>query len=126
MRVVVTGDRYWSDDRIVHAVLDGLLLQSIHQLHEDFVVIEGGARGADKAARVWRRSHDAVRHVTEKADWEACGTSAGPIRNRRMIDDHDPDFVVAFHDDLSASKGTKDCVSYAKEKGVPVYRISHG
>lgn len=53
------------------------------------------------------------------------GKSAGPIRNRKMIDEHEPDFVLAFHDDLEGeSKGTKDCVAYAKSKGIRTYLIS--
>lgn len=35
-----------------------------------------------------------------------------------------PDLVLAFHDNLSESKGTRDMVQRAKRAGVPVYLVS--
>lgn len=34
--------------------------------------------------------------------------------------DEKPDLVVAFHDALHRSRGTKDCVEEAQRRGIPV------
>lgn len=54
------------------------------------------------------------------ARWSLFGRAAGPRRNIEMIETARPDIVLAFHEDYEASKGTKQCVEYAKEKGTPV------
>jgi hypothetical protein len=46
--------------------------------------------------------------IAMPADWANHGKAAGPIRNRKMLD-LKPDLVLAFHADLTNSKGTKDC-----------------
>lgn len=124
MRVLVTGDRKWDDEHIVHATLSGFATFSEDAYDEVFVVIQGGATGADEFARKWGRNKADVEHITEEAEWDRYGLAAGPIRNRKMIDEHEPDIVLAFHNDLALSKGTRDCVKYAREQGIPVYAIS--
>lgn len=66
------------------------------------------------------------------ADWEKYGKRAGPIRNQAMLDylvlgreSGQTVGVVAFHDGLEASKGTKDMVTRATKAGVPVKLIAH-
>lgn len=67
--------------------------------------------------------YEGVQHITVEAAWHNYGKAAGPRRNRKMLDEYDPDLVVAFHDDLDASKGTKDMVDYATSQGVQVYHV---
>jgi hypothetical protein len=124
VRVLVTGDRKWHDEHIVHATLSGFATISEDAYDEVFVVIQGGATGADEFARKWGANKADVEHITVEADWERYGLAAGPIRNRKMIDEHEPEIVLAFHNDLALSKGTRDCVKYAREKGIRVYTIS--
>mgnify|MGYP001615970522 CR=1 FL=1 len=38
-----------------------------------------------------------------------------------MLDYGKPDIVLAFHSDLSKSKGTKDMVRRSQEAEIPVY-----
>ena len=122
MRVLVTGDRHYKDRHIVGVLLDGF--RSLSQdAFEDLVVIDGGASGADSFAREWGLSYPDVEHITVEADWDRYGKGAGPIRNREMHDGYKPDVVLAFHDDLLASKGTRDMVDYARSKGTVVYHI---
>jgi hypothetical protein len=64
-------------------------------------------------------------HVMEfPADWDLHGKAAGPIRNRQMLLAK-PEIVIAFHDDLDSSKGTKDMVKIAKRTGVKVKLARH-
>jgi hypothetical protein len=62
------------------------------------------------------------------ADWKGMGKSAGPRRNRKMYDTEQPGLVMAFHNDLMASKGTKDMVVYAADNGceVKLFKESEG
>ena len=125
MRIVVTGSRDWHDTFLAETVLDGFAEQAA-KLDELLYVIEGGARGLDTIARRWAKRQIDVEPVTVKAEWRKYGLAAGPIRNRKMLDEYEADYVVAFHDALDTeSKGTADCVSYAKEKGIPVFLVSH-
>jgi hypothetical protein len=51
------------------------------------------------------------------ADWNRFGPAAGPIRNRLMLDEN-PDLVIAFHSDLSNSRGTADTVTEARSRKI--------
>ena len=118
MKILVTGDRNWTDVKRIYTVL-----ANIDSAETDTpFLIHGNARGADRLAADC--AHDLMwscRAVS--ANWEKYGRTAGPIRNQEMLD-MDPDLVIAFHDDLANSKGTKDMVSRAKKKGVKVILIS--
>lgn len=104
-RVLVTGDRNWTDWTVVWNALD--LLAPID------AVIEGGARGVDRIARRWGETRR-VRVETFPAFWNAYGRAAGPLRNQQMLDEGRPDTVLWVHDDLDRSKGTRDMVGRAR------------
>lgn len=114
MKVLVTGDRNWTDKGTIHSVLSKLQKLGYTEL------IEGEARGADTIAR-----NEALKlgyPIVSKypAQWNRYGRGAGPIRNRQMLDEGKPDLVVWFHRNLAESKGTKDMVNYAISRGVHV------
>jgi hypothetical protein len=111
MRVLVTGDREWTDRETIR-----------HELVKfdpmTTTLIVGGARGADQIAYDVARELEFFCIETYPAWWKQ-GKSAGPIRNRRMLRTV-PDIVLAFHADLAHSKGTKDMVEIARLEGVEV------
>ena len=110
MIVLVTGDRHWSD---VNAIRRELI-----KIHPD-VIIQGGATGADTIAKYV--GHEIGARVIQcDAKWSKYGFAAGPIRNKQMLVDYKPTLVLAFHPDLSKSKGTADCVKQARELGIKV------
>jgi hypothetical protein len=112
MRVLVCGGRDFNDELAADLALDGLFLP------KGSVVIEGGARGADRLARNWAKLNGC--HVqTFLADWQKDGRAAGPIRNQRMIDQGKPDLVIAF----PGGRGTADMVRRAKTAGIKVREI---
>jgi hypothetical protein len=84
----------------------------------DIVIIEGGADGADRAASDWAICNYA-KSETYDADWNRYGNAAGPIRNRRMLEEGRPNMVVAF----PGSAGTANMISLAQRAGVPVLEI---
>src|SRR5258706_16173814 len=112
MKVLVCGDRNWSDSYAVSRELDAL-----KTAYPDLVIIEGCARGADSMAEDWAAYHGVETHH-HPADWEKFGKAAGPIRNREMLTEK-PDFVIAFHSNLPMSKGTKHMVNIARRAGIP-------
>lgn len=109
MRVLICGDRNWTDEETIHAY--------IHTLPPQSVVIHGDCRGVDRMA-----GKLAVEHghsvMAFPAKWGKFGRSAGPIRNRQMILDGEPELVVAFHNNLTESKGTKNMIEQADKAGI--------
>ena len=113
MRVLVCGGRDFNDSNLLYDTLSDL-----HRRTPITMIIEGGASGADTLAHCWGKDFSQVK--TFKADWDKYGRSAGPIRNKQMLDEGKPDLVVYFHLDLDSSKGTKDMVTRATKAGIPV------
>jgi hypothetical protein len=83
------------------------------------VVIEGGARGADRQAREWALANG-LDVQTFEADWHVHGRRAGPIRNQRMLEEGQPDLVVAF----PGGHGTANMVRQAEARGILVHAFS--
>lgn len=116
MKVLVCGDRNWTDREAIHRYLNELRSAGYTE------VIEGGARGADTiAGEEALKLHFSVSHFP--AQWNKYGRAAGPIRNRKMLDQK-PQLVVAFHNDIEHSKGTADCIKEAKRRGIVTVLIS--
>lgn len=111
VRVLICGDRDWSCFRCIRAL--------VVTLPKDAVVIEGEARGADRMARI-AAEESLLEVLPFPAKWDSYGPSAGPIRNREMLKVGAPTRVVAFHNDIAQSKGTKHMVETARAAGVPV------
>ena len=110
MRVLICGDRNWIDEETIKAYIRTLPLGS--------VVINGRCRGADSIARFAAKEYG-YNVEDYPAEWKKHGRAAGPIRNTQMLVDGKPDLVVAFHNNLTDSKGTKDMIRQAKAAGVP-------
>ena len=109
MKVLVCGGRDFDD-----AMTLGSWLGGVHNKAGITLLIEGGARGADFMARKfaeWQK----IPVKTFKADW-ALGKKAGPIRNRKMLEEGKPDLVVAFQ----GGAGTANMIKQARDAGVRV------
>lgn len=111
MRVLVCGDREWTDRELIYNELDQL-----HQAVGLTSIVEGCARGADSIAEDWATQRRVTCHHFP-ADWKRLGKSAGPLRNRQMIQ-MKPHLVLAFHHDIANSKGTKDMIKVARAHDV--------
>jgi len=120
MRVIACGSRTFSDSDVIDNVLLGFACQA-WAWNETFVLIQGGAKGADKLADEWAACENgySVERLQFDAKWDEHGKAAGPIRNGRMLDEGRPDLVIAFVDKpLAESKGTAHMVRIAREAGV--------
>jgi SLOG family YspA-like protein len=116
-KVLVTGDRNWTDERPILAVL-----RRLH--HHGAILVHGAASGADRIAADLADSM-AWEVRPYPADWTFYGKAAGPIRNRLMLKRERPTLVIGFHDHIEKSKGTRDMCSIALHAGVRVFLFSH-
>lgn len=116
MKVLISGDRNWTNRELIRVWIAKL---------QDFGVteiIEGGASGADTIAR--EEAEAAGIPVTEmKAQWNKFHKAAGVIRNTAMLK-LNPEMVIAFHDDIGSSHGTKHMIKIAKKAGVRTLLVS--
>ena len=112
MRVLFCGSRDWKDEKAIRKVID--------RLPVDTVVIHGAAMGADSIAGQLAMK----RGLTVEpypADWERYKGGAGPLRNKRMLDEGEPTLVHAFVKDLAMSRGTANMVFQTLgRRGIPI------
>jgi len=109
MKILVTGSRYWTSPSIVRCALSE---------YEPGTLIHGDCRGLDRLAGTIAElmGWDIIKCP---ANWKRYGKAAGIIRNNKMLD-LNPDLVLAFHENLTESKGTKHCIKEAKRRGIDV------
>ena len=109
MKVLITGDREGFSEYRMRTRLE--------ELPEGSIVVHGACRGVDLQVNHWAKDLGfEVRAYP--ADWRRYGPAAGPIRNKQMLDEEHPDLVLAFHSNFDESKGTKNMLKQAKERGI--------
>lgn len=124
--VIVTGDR--------HADPDGWRTRIATELqisagYDRLVVIHGAARGIDSIADDVTGDYPSMAAIPMPARWDLYGNRAGPIRNEEMLlvlmqlRNHGYDVsVLAFHDQIAESKGTKHMANVAMKVEIDVWR----
>lgn len=116
MRILITGDRRWTDRDAIYNVLKQYGLD-----YKDVVLVHGACHlgGADIIAE--DIAYD-LGYIVESHPAEFVGDRClGPDRNQRMVD-LGADICYAFVTPLS--RGTWDCISRARKTGIPVVIIS--
>lgn len=116
MKILICGDRHWDNYDSVLNIVKRL----IKKYGNDITIIEGGATGADTMAKKAAVQLE-IKYKEYPANWELYGKKAGPIRNQQMLDEENPDIVIAFTPDINKSIGTRDMCSRAKKANKPVY-----
>ena len=119
MRILVTGSRGWTDrDRLCQ------VLNDIHEHYDYGFELAHGAcpNGADAIADEWA-GHCLMDESIHRyrANWDLHGKRAGQMRNEQMVNEFQPDLVVAFWD--LKSPGTKGCINFALKNGYEVLII---
>lgn len=150
-RILVCGSRTWAtqgmdtnpydysngpqyDHGSGDAQVEIAMLKGFYERHkqraengEDFVIIEGGAPGADSVAWAfadWNQMMwSDVQHLHFPADWKLHGKRAGYIRNAQMLEEGKPNLVLAFTHDIETSNGTRMMVDLARKALVETYVI---
>ena len=117
MRVLVYGGRTWMD-------VKGRPARYLNRLRDNYgttlIVIEGGADGADREARLWCRKHG-VHCATVEATWDVNGPSAGPLRNMAMAS-LQPDLGI----ECTGGRGTANMRKQLKAAGIPIRQQEGG
>jgi len=129
IRVLICGDRNWNNPQLVLSKLRAFYNEialgtgDLNMDPHEVTVIGGLATGADtdgeNAAGVL-----GMPFLGFPAQWKKYGKAAGPIRNQQMLTEGKPDFVLAFHNSIETSRGTKDMVNRARKAGIPVEVIT--
>lgn len=116
-RVLICGDRNWTNTTLVTTVIHALELE--YGGRDNFCIIEGGATGADSIAGMVAQ-REGICVLECRPAWDVYGKRAGILRNQWMLLWGQPDLVVAFHNNIAQSKGTKDMVTRARAAGIEV------
>lgn len=126
-RILVCGGREFDDWKFFSDSM-WTLMKNLGLDNQDYfegynskkiTIIHGDAKGADFCARLWAK----LWGCTEErypANWKIHGYSAGPVRNKRMLEEGKPNLVIAF----PGGTGTANMVSIAKKAGVEVIEVS--
>lgn len=111
-RLVVSGDREWTDWSAVYTAFASVKIYYGNNIE----LIHGGCRGLDTiAGSVGASLGWAVRVFP--AEWSIYGLAAGPIRNAAMLDTK-PHFVLLFHNNIANSKGTAGMLKLCQKRQV--------
>jgi len=110
MRLLVCGGRDFDNRSGLFRLLDGIASRNNVK-----AIIQGDAPGADSIAKQWAVLNN-VHLDSYPADW-SIGPSAGPIRNRRMLEQGRPTHCLA----MPGGRGTANMVSQAKAAGVKMW-----
>lgn len=113
MRVLVCGDREWKNVNYLRETLT-----AFNEKHGITCIISGKCRGADIMAEEWANDVGIDTDIYP-ALWNKYGLAAGPIRNKQMIDEGKPDIVLAFHENIEKSTGTKNMINQARGRKIP-------
>ena len=123
--LAVIGSRLFKDKELGYNVIDKIISEN----PTIDTIVSGGAKGADTIGEDYAKDHG-LKFILHKVNWKDLETPplkimynssgafnmfAGKLRNSLIV--KDADIVVAF---TNGSSGTKDSISKAKKKGIPV------
>lgn len=115
MKALICGSRDYRDAESVRVVLS--------LLPRGTEIITGGALGVDTIVATYAEQYGHTVQIFP-AFWRKYGRQAGPMRNRRMLDEK-PDVVIGIHPFIINSKGTKDCMRESERRGIPTFVIKN-
>lgn len=124
MRILVTGSRRVPETLESAGLAETVLRQCLGLLGADggngFVLVHGGARGADRVMALAARRLG-MEVEAHPARWAELGRAAGPVRNREMVS-RGASLCVAVPTSPKGRgvSGTWGCVEEADRAGLPV------
>ena len=124
LRILVCGGRHFDNYTLLNNAL-AIVLCAKQTIPECVEIVSGHCEGADSLAEKWAENKGASLKIFP-ADWVRYKKSAGPIRNKQMVD-----YISCFSDKLVVafvspnSKGTRNTISLAKKNNIPVLQIEY-
>ncbi len=115
--VVITGSRDWTEEH------KAVVRERLEKVPDGVLIVEGGCNGVDRLAADLCRNELQRAFLEIPAPWKKLAKGAGPWRNTAMLK-LNPVAVIAFHDDLLVSKGTRNCVKAALELEIDVLQVN--
>lgn len=109
MLILITGSRYYTNKESIENEIKKFS-------NDNLLIIHGGCKGADLLAEHVCKKLD-IKTKIYQANW-SLGLKAGPLRNIEMLNQK-PDLVLAFHENISESKGTKHVISECQKRNIP-------
>ena len=109
MNIAFSGCRNFTDYEFVESKLNIILKNN------NFKILVGDSKGVDSLIIRYAREYN-FEYAIFKANWDQNGKSAGPIRNREMI--QQADGLIAFWNNYS--KGTKNAIEEATKKKIKI------
>jgi hypothetical protein len=110
MKVIIAGGRDYNNYEELKWFVSSILIATF-----DIEIVSGGATGADALGERFAKEYGHKLKIFP-ADWDKYKWAAGPIRNNEMAEYADA--LIAFWD--GKSRGTKNMIDKAKEKGLKV------
>ena len=111
IKIAVVGSRGFDD----YGLLSSKLRKCI-----PFILVSGGAIGADSLAEKFADEHSLEKKIFP-AEWKKYGRSAGYRRNITIVENSD--LVIAFWDGVS--KGTNHTINISKKRGKKLYVVRY-
>jgi hypothetical protein len=105
MTILCCGSRTWYNIELIQ--------ETLIKYSNDSLVIHGNAAGADQLSGAVAKQLG-MKVKVYPADWKTYGRVAGLMRNIQMLDEEEPNLVIAFWD--GRSKGTTHTIREANER----------
>lgn len=116
-KLLVAGGRNFELTKDGYSILDDL-----HKKYKFDTNVNGMAKGIDWCARMWA-IYNKVRVQNFYPDWGQYGKSAGPKRNKEMVNSLDDGDVAVF---FKGGSGTLNCLGYALDrKNIIVFNFTN-
>ena len=109
-KIIIAGGRDFGNYKLLEEYVNKMTANL-----DDFVIVSGGARGADELGERYAKENGNDLIVIP-AEWGIYGNRAGPIRNGEMA--KVADMLIAFWD--GKSRGTSNMINIMDELHKPV------
>lgn len=119
LHILICGGRHFCD----YNMLKSTVLSHINSRgipYQNIEIISGHCPGADALGEQFAKEHNATLKIFP-ARWKEYGRSAGPIRNKEMVD-----YISAFENKVVIafvspnSKGTRNTIALARKASIDV------
>ena len=118
-KILVCGGVDFGNESLFIETLDAVIDK------ENTVIVSGGAKGADSLAEKYATANG-IEIKVFPAEWSKYGKSAGPIRNKQMLDyisDGADSLVIAFWN--GKSRGTKNTIDNARKMEIATLIVDY-